>query len=346
MAKGQVLAGVLLLLLVLLALPVQAAGSRQTSSLGDGVVKVLKGDEAERKGSLKVTRRYYTQLDSLAKKLYNALEEASLRKGFTFKFYARGTVPRYALDDNQLLFTTAFYKKVENSLIAAKYAYRLDRVDRCLPLDEFSLSNLRYKYRGEGNGKVTMVFYSVRVTPDKAYQGSHSDMGAVRNGIERLREYVLENRASSSRYDTLYTLARYMTGHFTHGDSQQAKSYTAASLLLDKFHHTGVCEAYAKLAFTVCRQLNIPVIYVESKTHAYNYVMMENGKWYGYDTDWIDNNDPANPYSMDMNWFLYGTREMEAHDSNNCHRTELLWGPTRLKAVSISDTSYPLKMAA
>jgi hypothetical protein len=73
---------------------------------------------------------------------------------------------------------------------------------------------------------------------------------------------------------------------------------------------------------------------------------MENGKWYGYDTDWIDNQDPSNPYSMDLNWFLYGTREMQAHDYNDAHQTELIWGGVTLKTVSISGSAYRSAQAA
>lgn len=49
-----------------------------------------------------------------------------------------------------------------------------------------------------------------------------------------------------------------------------------------------VCDAYARAFKALCKHLDIPCVYTRSRDHAWNYVQMDDGKWYGIDTTWND----------------------------------------------------------
>lgn len=62
----------------------------------------------------------------------------------------------------------------------------------------------------------------------------------------------------------------------------------------------GCCEAYAKITKMFCDYFKIPCVLVQSSTHMWNEVQIDN-KWYGMDTTWDDNTVNSRMY------FLKGT---------------------------------------
>lgn len=72
-----------------------------------------------------------------------------------------------------------------------------------------------------------------------------------------------------------------------------------------------VCEGYSKAFKLICDKYDIPCIVVpgninyEKKTgHMWNYVMMENGKWYGLDCTWDDGSSGS---AAEYRFFLKGS---------------------------------------
>ena len=217
----------------------------------------------------------------------------------------------------------------------------LDHMDKCYFIDSFYFS-MPYEYKITG-GRARIYVKKIKLSFKLAYNGVLSDDKAVRAKINEMAAQIQASRKSASRYDTLYAIAAYMTSHFSYGfgsDLINPQYHTIAGVALDKWNHTGVCDAYAKTFFVLCKRFGIPVIYVESETHAYNYVKMENGLWYGMDVTWIDEDNPVNPYYMDMIWFLYGSQDAKAYDSKGSHNTKYKWGSCTFKGMSISGTRY------
>ena len=69
-----------------------------------------------------------------------------------------------------------------------------------------------------------------------------------------------------------------------------------------------VCDGYAKAFLLLCEKAGIPCVVVFGTAvdtvgnHAWNYVKMDDGKWYAIDVTWNDNGKKDNPY------FLMGSK--------------------------------------
>lgn len=83
-----------------------------------------------------------------------------------------------------------------------------------------------------------------------------------------------------------------------------------------------VCDGYAKAFKYACDQKGIPCLIVvgtatnnlgEKGTHAWNYVQMEDGKWYQVDADW---DDPQTKGGNSKSYLIYDYF-LEGNDANN-----------------------------
>ena len=66
---------------------------------------------------------------------------------------------------------------------------------------------------------------------------------------------------------------------------------------------TFVCEGYAESFKLLCDRFGIPCVHVSGNGHAWNYMQMDNGKWYGVDVTWDDNDRHPPLYT----YFLVGS---------------------------------------
>ena len=336
--------GFFILLFVALALTL---GSGSVSAKADTIAvssvtetRQVPGSEKHRLAAGKVTRKYYSQLNTRAKKVYNTLKNTNLRKKNPV---AKVKTPLFTADSYALRSDNYFFSLPEIASItldgeAGIYAYRLDHMDQCYWMSDINISVV-FDRSSDTGGTVKMKVKGLELTPVKAYSSVLNDDGSVRSAIKKAVRYVKSHRKTSSRYNTLLAIAGYLTKNFSYGKAEALTSYTPAGVLLSKFGNTGVCEAYAKTFFILCRQFDIPVIYVESRTHAYNYVKMGNNKWYGMDVTWMDEGNGK----MDMQWFLYGSSAAVKNDYRDSHVTLLSRAGVVFEPINISSQSYPQK---
>lgn len=92
--------------------------------------------------------------------------------------------------------------------------------------------------------------------------------------------------------------------------------HAAYYVLLSKNHYA-VCEAYAKLTKLLCDLYGIPSIYIAGEDHAWNYIQLEDGRWYQVDTTW---DDLGNSYGGSV---LTGSLNLD--DTHDIHMTDALY---------------------
>lgn len=99
------------------------------------------------------------------------------------------------------------------------------------------------------------------------------------------------------------------------------KNYYAHSQVGCLVKGTGVCESYAKAFKVFCEKSDITCVIVSSATHAWNYVKMDDGKWYmvdctfddptggppvlSYEHFLVSNNPAIDEYHIEDNMLIY-----------------------------------------
>ncbi len=126
--------------------------------------------------------------------------------------------------------------------------------------------------------------------------------------INQVVSGVLTKMTATTRYDQLKYIFEWICNYGTYdyaslesGVSEEKKYYahSQVGILLKK---TGVCESYAKTFAIFCQRLNIPCLPIYGNGHEWDYVQMEDGKWYMVDATWADQ-DHSTPY-INYNYFL------------------------------------------
>lgn len=143
------------------------------------------------------------------------------------------------------------------------------------------------------------------------------DVSAVPGSAAReaaLREAVFAPEGET-RYEQVKFLHDRLCERVTYGESAQARSPYGALV-----EGTAVCEGYAKAFKMLCDAADIPCVIVtgtgftsktakEGENHMWNYVQMEDGKWYALDATWNDQ-----PDGIRRDFFLVGRVTLSRED--------------------------------
>lgn len=188
--------------------------------------------------------------------------------------------------------------------------------------------------RGSLTGKYTITIKTLTFTPR---------LLPVFDSVSDAAEYVKKLNAAveefpvsgKSRYEQLKSIHDYIT-EFTYYDTDADFAPSAIGALLEP---GVVCEGYSKSFKLICDRLGIPCILVfgnyndETKSaHMWNYVQMENGKWYAVDVTWDDLDDER---IRKYDYFLKGSESF-----NKNHTPEEYYNITKLNYPEFSVEDY------
>lgn len=111
--------------------------------------------------------------------------------------------------------------------------------------------------------------------------------------------------------------------------------------LLNKYAHRGVCEAYAWLFDIICKANGIPCVTLEGNDHAWNYVQMEDGKWYLVDTTKDDGAKISYDYFLvGANTSVHGKKVKNTHRAASTAKLYKTNNVAPLKYPALSKTAY------
>ena len=197
---------------------------------------------------------------------------------------------------------------------------------------EFSLKSMPNIFSG---GYIVYV-NSFTFTP-RPYSGFES-FEQVLEYKEKLEQtvdsYVIEGE---TRYEQLKSIHDSISC-FTYYDTEGRFSGSVLSALMVP---GAVCEGYSKGFKILADRVGIPTICVfgnynaeERSAHMWNYVLMEDGKWYAVDVTW-DDRDREYGYEIVYSYFLKGSDEFNikhtpTNDYNSIH----------LEYPELSNTNY------
>ena len=161
------------------------------------------------------------------------------------------------------------------------------------------------------------------------------------NKVKASAKQIAQTVKSSDRYTTLVKLWDYVTRNIPYNSKPETdvdeylyKSLTYDDCALGGFiAHTAVCAGLSHTVKILCDELEIPCVEVGNEGHEWNFIEMEDGKWYSVDCaiitdyeradsedyDYLDSlligyND--NGYSGDSRYFLGDTLYIGNMDDN------------------------------
>ena len=174
----------------------------------------------------------------------------------------------------------------------------------------FSLYHRREDHK-EGGATVYMrklLFYlrTENLLPSQTMEEQISDL---QNAVSH---FTVEGE---SRYERLRFICDELARTVSY-DASAARPHSSVGALIDGL---AVCDGYAKALKLLCDREQIPCIIVAGKAiqngnsepHAWNYVQMEDGAWYGLDITWDDVGHTATE-----NYFLVGADDSGFLDSH------------------------------
>ena len=157
----------------------------------------------------------------------------------------------------------------------------------------------------------------------------HTDSESVRGKILDINNYLVDLVTYDPNWRTK-EVSRY--------------AHDAYGALVDPNHYA-VCDGYSRAFLLLCEKEGIESIVVSGtglinmENHAWNYVKMDNGKWYAIDVTWNDNGKKDNPHFLEGGDTFFST-----HHQGVYLRDGLT--PYRFNSPAISDTGYDARPAS
>ena len=250
---------------------------------------------------------YYKQLSNVGKSLYNTLSNniENLKNGtkkieFETEEATAGDNIQSALDAFLLDRPDVFWIDI----LKISFATRTTTF----------LNNVSYNYYIEPQeGKANYLIDSLQTEQD------------VQNAINSVKTKIndIVNRAQGTNYDKIKFVHDELINLITYDKSLGTNSSNIYGALVE---NRCVCEGYAESFKIILDALNIPCVVVygdgidaegNTEAHAWNYVKMDNGRWYAVDTTWDDPIIIGNGSASGIDrykYFLKGSRNfIETH---------------------------------
>ena len=233
---------------------------------------------------------YRDQLTELEQVFYDLIYDATMVKQKKGTYYVDISRFRLLKSDSNYLFAAVF---------SADYAFCYDNPEAFW----FRINSTSESYSGD-------FIKGISIEIIDEYPGAYNDRSKVQNGIDSAVSQITARRASDSRYDTVRAIHDYICDTTTYdygalrGEDQGAAGCVGPFFGGGKRGNQVVCEGYSRVFKLLCKKFDIPAVVVTGMGHAWNYVQMEDGKWYGIDTTWDDGQDTSPPQ---YTYFLAGS---------------------------------------
>jgi len=208
---------------------------------------------------------YYEQLNSNEKMIYESLRnqiESALESG-------NGLYDFYVYD-----------VPIENEDEASVAGFRATSA--------FVMDNPKYFWIGHGNKQSTTTSGNLINEMAISFNRSYSEEEIVsmyKQMIERVEPVLTILNTLPNNCEKLKYIHDYLIRNVVYEIGEEYSKYNAYGALVD---NKSVCEGYAEAFTYICQLVNIPTVIVNSEKHEWNYVKMDDGKWYAMDVTYDD----------------------------------------------------------
>ena len=222
---------------------------------------------------------FYNQLDDRAKSLYGII----LNNIDCFK------------DGYKKIEISAGSENADVNFQACWDAFSMDKPEI------FYVDTKKVSLVSHSTSNIISTQYSLTIQPqgDGSYfLGAWTSSDQVQNAINEVEmeanKIVNEANQQANLYDKVKYVHDYIIDKAEYDRTEDINNSDIYGLLVK---HRAVCEGYAKAFKYLLDKLGIPCVMIcgngysddgSSEFHAWNYVLMDDGKWYAVDTTWDD----------------------------------------------------------
>lgn len=268
-------------------------------------------------------------------KLINpSTETVTVKLPKSVKFTVSTPDPELMTDDDILAYRNALFANCRPGIDCALFdipeLFWIDLSKMGVNIRNYDIS---YNYR---KGNYTIEMSEISFTP--VFFDSYESLDEVMEYKQKLKEAV-ENFPvnGDTRYEQLKSIHDYICT-YTFYDSSSLFTSSAIGALVEP---GAVCEAYAEGFKIICDNLKIPCVLVignfsdtDDVAHMWNYVMMEDEKWYAVDLTW-DDLDGYGGRELKYQYFLKG-----ADTFSIAHTPSAELGITKFTYPELSKADY------
>lgn len=132
----------------------------------------------------------------------------------------------------------------------------------------------------------TGIIDDITIIPTEIYSGASSKLSQYESAVDSVIGVIT---VTESRYDTLKNIHDYICNNAWYNLVSEQRVHSSEPFFIGD--GGVVCEGYAKTFKILCDRLEIPCVLVSGDAggaHMWNYVQMDDGKWYLVDVTWDD----------------------------------------------------------
>jgi len=185
----------------------------------------------------------------------------------------------------------------------------------------FVMDNPKYFWIGRGNQQSITTVDDVIKELKISFKQSYAEEDLVRllkKVNDNISELLKEIKTMPTTCHKLQLIHDYLIKTVVYKYGEEYSRYNLYGALVD---HASVCEGYAEAFTYICQLVGIPSIIVNSKSHEWNLVQMDNGQWYAMDVTYDDpkiNNmdfDSGDDRNKKYDYFLIGQNSQINNDN-------------------------------
>jgi len=243
-------------------------------------------------GSAEFDGCYGNQLSDVARELYDSLVKSYAADKITGEYtYAFDTPFTFnaEVSDGSIISNDELEEiklELHYAMQAAMDAFLYDHPE----VFWLKLLGSSYSISASGNEVIgyTGIIDEITIIPTEIYDGAASKLSQYASAVEAALDNIT---VTESRYDTLKNVHDYICEKAWYNLVSEQRVHSSEPFFIGD--GGVVCEGYAKAFKVLCDRLEIPCVLVSGDAggaHMWNYVQMDDGKWYLVDATWDDQN--------------------------------------------------------
>ncbi|MBQ8029114.1 MAG: fibronectin type III domain-containing protein, partial [Clostridia bacterium] len=241
-------------------------------------------------GSSEFDGCYGNQLSGVARELYDAFVKNYVTDKKTERFSYKFKTP---FDFSVEFSGSSIVMNEELEEIGLEIQYSMQAAIDAFLYDHPEVFWLRitsssYSISASGNSFSGYKGYIEEITiiPYEIYSGASLKLSEYEAAVDSVVDSIT---VTESRYDTLKNIHDYICNNAWYNLVNEKRVHSSEPFFIGD--GGVVCEGYSKSFKIICDRLNIPCVLVSGyagENHMWNYVQLENGKWYLVDVTWDD----------------------------------------------------------